>query len=165
MAWQLRANDVDHSQAMSGEEISTDSMTMWLSKDDYLPLKFRMDGTATSEGRSRAVTIESLASDFRAVPGSKLVEPYHRTVRIGGMMSDVDEEQVAEARKAMEEFEKQLAGMPASQRQMMESVMGPQHEQMRNLAESGSIDTEIVVDSITVNPEVDGERVVACDKE
>lgn len=160
--WQVRADDVDRSQALSQEDVSIESMTMWLSKDDYLPLKMRMEGSATVEGQSRSVTIEMAASDFRKVPGSQMLEPFRRVVSISGIMANIDEEQIAEARKAMAEFEQQLASMPESQRQMMESMMGPQIEQMRNLAESGSIQSEIVVESITANPEAFGERVVAC---
>jgi len=162
-AWQLRANDVGRSQALSQEEVSINSMTMWLSKDGYLPLKMRMEGTTTVEGQSQSVTIEMLASDFRKVPGSKLLEPFRRVVSISGVTAGLDAEQVAEARAAMVEMEKQLASMPESQREMMKSMMGPQLETMRKLAESGNIESEIVVESITANPEAFGERVVACD--
>ena len=161
-AWQLRADDVDRLQAMSREEVSISSMTMWLSKDGYLPLKMRMEGTTAMEGQSRPVTIEMLASDFRKVPGSQLLEPFRRVVSISGITAGIGDDQVAEARKAMAEFEKQLAGMPESQREMMKSMMGPQLEQMRNLAQSGSIQSEILVESITANPEAFGERIVAC---
>lgn len=161
--WQLRAEDLDLSQSMSSEDVSIDSMTMWIGKDRYLPLKMRMEGTANMEGQSRPIVIDMLASDFREVPGSKLVEPFRRVVSISGITAGIDEAQVAEARKAMAEMEKQLASMPESQREMMESMMGPQLEQMRKLAQSGSFDTEIVVESITANPEAFGERIVACD--
>jgi hypothetical protein len=163
-AWQLRAEDLDLSQTMSTEDVSIDSMTMWIGKDRYLPLKMRMEGTTEMEGQSRPITIDMLASDFRQVPGSELVEPYRRVVSISGITAGIDEEQIAEARKAMAEMEKQLASMPESQREMMESMMGPQLEQLRNLAQSGSFETDIVIESITPNPEAFGERIVACDQ-
>jgi hypothetical protein len=163
-AWQLRAEDLDLSQTMSTEDVSIDSMTMWIGKDRYLPLKMRMEGTTEMEGQSRPITIDMLASDFRQVPGSELVEPYRRVVSISGITAGIDEEQIAEARKAMAEMEKQLADMPESQREMMESMMGPQLEQLRNLAQSGSFETDIVIESITPNPEAFGERIVACDQ-
>lgn len=163
-AWQLRADDVERSQALSTEEVSITSMTMWLSKDDYLPVKMRMEGTTTVEEQARPVTIEMSASDFRQVPGSKLLEPFRRVVSISGITAGIDDEQIAEARRAMDEFEKQLASMPESQREMMKSMMGPQLDQLRNLAQSGSIQSEILIESITPNPEAFGERIVACDK-
>lgn len=162
-AWQLRADDVERSQALSGEEISISSMTMWLSKDGYLPLKMRMEGTTMADGQARPVTIEMLGSDFRTVPGSRLLEPFRRVVSLSGTMTGIEDEQVAEAKAAMAEFEKQLASMPESQREMMKSMMGPQLESMRKLADSGNFESEILVESITPNPEAFGERIVACD--
>ena len=161
-AWQLRADDVERSQAMDRDEVSIHSMTMWLGKDGYLPLRMRLEGTTTVDGQARPVTIDMRSSDFRSVPGSQLMEPFRRTVSIGGITAGIDEEQIAEARKAMAELEKQLASMPESQREMMRSIMGPRLEQMRTLAQSGSIESEIVVNSITPNPMVNGERLVAC---
>ena len=162
-AWQLHADDVDRSQALNNDEVSIRSMTMWLSKDGYLPLRMRMEGTTKVDGQSQPVTIDMLSSDFRTVPGSQLVEPFRRVVGISGINAGMDEEQIAEAKKAIAEFEKQLADMPESQREMMKSMMGPQIEQMRKLAQSGVIETDIIVESITPNPEVHGERLVACD--
>ena len=89
-------------------------------------------------------------------------QPFHRIVSISGIAAGMDDEQVAEAKKAMEELDKQLASMPESQREMMKSMMGPQMEQMRNLAESGSFKSEVVIEAITPNPEAFGERIVAC---
>jgi hypothetical protein len=163
-AWQLRAEDLDLSQTMSTDEVTIDSMTMWFGKDRYLPLKMRMEGTANMEGQSRPIIVDMLASDFREVPDSKLVEPFRRVVSISGITAGIDEAQIAEARKAMAEMEKQLASMPESQREMMVSMMGPQLEQLRNLAQSGSFETDIVIESITPNPEAFGERIVACDQ-
>lgn len=162
-AYQLYSDEIDQDQGLSTEEVSITSMTMWLSKDDYLPLKMRMEGSANAEGQSRPVTIEMLASDFRKVPGSRLVEPFRRVVSISGITAGIGDAEVAEARKAMAEFEEQLASMPESQREMMKSMMGPQLERMRSLAQSGSIDSEILVKSITPNPEAFGERIAACD--
>ena len=118
-AWQLRADDVDRSQALNNDEVSIRSMTMWLSKDGYLPLRMRMEGTTKVDGQSQPVTIDMLSSDFRAVPGSRLVEPFRRVVGISGITAGMDEQQIAEAREAMAEFEKQLADMPESQREMI----------------------------------------------
>lgn len=160
--WRLRAEGLEQSQAFDQGEASIDSMTMWMSKDAYLPLRMRMEGTAAVEGQSRPVTIDTHAFDFRRVPGSRLVEPFRRTVSISGITAGIDPEQMAEARKAMAEFEKELANMPASQREMMKSMMGPRIEQMRKMAESGSFDSEILIESITPNPEAFGERIVAC---
>lgn len=161
-AWQLRATDIEQAQTMDNQEVTINSMTMWLSKDDYLPLKMRIDGEARVQGQPQSVVIESLHSDFRTVPGTKLREPYRRLMNISGMLAGGDMEQVAQAQAQMAEMEKQMAGLPAAQREMMEQMMGPQLETLRKLAETGGLETEVVVESITPNPEAHGARVVAC---
>ena len=161
-AWQLRANDLDESQAVGGQDVTMNSMSMWISKSEYLPLKMRMEGVATVQGQSRPVVIETTHSDFRTVPGSQLREPFRRVINASGMLGGADTEQIAQARAQMAELEKQMASMPPSQREMMESMMGPQLEMLRRLGETGGIETEVLVQSITPNPEAFGERLVAC---
>jgi DNA repair exonuclease SbcCD ATPase subunit len=61
-------------------------------------------------------------------------------MRIGGVMTPEQEAQLAEASVQLKEMEAQLANMPASQRQMMESMMGPQLEMIRNMAAGGGME-------------------------
>ncbi|MDJ0939514.1 MAG: hypothetical protein QNJ00_07095 [Woeseiaceae bacterium] len=161
-AWQLRANDVDQSQVFEQGEASIRTVTMWLSKDGYLPLKMRMEGTADIQGQARPIVMNMLASDFRKVPDSQLLEPFRRNTSVSGIMGGMDEAQVAEARTAMAEFEKEMASMPAAQRERMMAMMGPRIEQMKKMSQGGAFESEIVINSITPNPEAFGERVVAC---
>lgn len=163
-ALQFRAEGIDQLQSMGDQEVTMKAMNIWLSKGEYLPLKVRMEGVATIDGEARPVEIDTLNSDFRTVSGSHLNEPFRRTVNISGMFDSADSAQVAKAQKQIAEFEKQMAGMPASQREMMEKMMGPRLESMRRMNQTGGLETEILVTSITANPEVAGERVVACDK-
>jgi peptidoglycan hydrolase-like protein with peptidoglycan-binding domain len=44
--------------------------------------------------------------------------------------------------------------MPASQRAMMERMMGSQIEQMRSLVRGGAVEFEVVTTSIVVNPDL-----------
>lgn len=162
-AWQLHADDIGQAQPVNGQDVKMNSMTMWLDKDDYVPLKMRIDGEARVEGQARPVVIETLHSDFRTVPGTQLREPFHRLVTISGMMQGVDPAQVAEAQAQLEQMEAQMASMPEAQRQMMEKMMGPQLEMVRKMARTGGIETEIVVNSITPNPRIEGTPVVACE--
>ncbi len=88
-AWQLRANDIDRAQTLSSEDMSISAMTMWLSKDRYLPLKMRMEGTVNVDSQSRPVTIEVLTSDFRAVRAGAGAVPGGRQHR--GITTGIDE--------------------------------------------------------------------------
>jgi len=55
-----------------------------------------------------------------------------------------------EARAQLEEFDKQMAEMPESQRQMMMNMMGEQIEMMRKMAAGDGIEIVTSVRSITV---------------
>lgn len=161
--WHLRAENPGGTQTMNGQTVTIRSMSLWLSKDEYLPIKAKFAGESIIDGQSQPVTIETLHSDFRTVAGTRLHEPFRRVMRISGMTAGLDKEQIAEARAQLEKMQTQMANMPEAQRKMMEKMMGPQLETIRKLAESGSIETEILVNSITPNPEINGTKAVACD--
>lgn len=162
-AWHVRSDGVGKSATINGDSVTMNSVSLWLSKDDYTTLKYRLEGEARNAKGARPVTIESLQKDFRTVPGTDLRQPFRRLASVSGLMQGTGSAQVAEARARLEEMEAQLASMPPSQRKMMEERMGPQLETMRQLARSGAIETEILIRTITPNPEVDGRRVTACD--
>lgn len=151
-AYHLKSESMNIVEPMNGEEFRLDTMSMWMDKDRYVPLKMMMKGTISSPGESRPVVIETLMSDYRDVPGSDMYESYRQVVRMGGIMNDEQKAQMAEAREQLAEFEKQMASMPASQRQMMESMMGSRIEQFRKMAEGDGMELETVVTEIRVNP-------------
>jgi hypothetical protein len=116
---------------------------MLVDAEQYVPLLFKMDCMATDGRETRQMSIEREDRDFRNVPGcGDMYEPFSSVMRIGGAMTPEEEAQLAEASKQLEEFEAQMASMPASQRQMMESMMGPQLEMIRNMAAGGGIEME-----------------------
>jgi hypothetical protein len=55
------------------------------------------------------------------------------------------------AQQEMAKLEQQMASMPANQRAMMESMIGPQMKTMRTMANDGVFESEIVVKGIKVN--------------
>jgi peptidoglycan hydrolase-like protein with peptidoglycan-binding domain len=61
-----------------------------------------------------------------------------------------------EAQAQMQEFEKEMASMPPDQRRMMENMMGPRLEMMRNMVSGGGFRSEITVNEIAVNPVMTG---------
>jgi hypothetical protein len=116
-----------------------------------------MKGKASGDGgKPRDIFIEKTDSDYRQVPGTKMLLSYAQTMRMGGVLTPAEEKQMAEARVQMAEFEKQMAAMPASQRAMMESMMGSQMEQMRKMLETGAFETEMRVVDVRVNEGIEG---------
>lgn len=151
-AYHLRSDSINQTQRDDGREYRMEAMSLWIDTKEYVPLRMKVDGTLTSGKETKPMTIESFQTDYRIVPGSKMYEPYKQVMKISGMMDAAQEAEMHEAAAKMADFENQMASMPASQRQMMEQMMGPQLEMMRSMASGGGFQTETVVRSISVNP-------------
>lgn len=130
------------------------SASVWIRPGKYVIVKHRIDGVASAEGQTRDFFIESNYSDFRDVPGSNLYEPYRRTMRMGGMLDDEQKAEMEEARKQLEEFDRQLASMSPQERQMVENMMGPQMDSIRSMATGGVFEYVEVIDEIIVNADL-----------
>jgi hypothetical protein len=140
---ELGADNLDFTQSSGSQQVSCDSMRMLVDAEEYVPLLFKMNCTVTEGRETRPMSIEREDRDFRTVPGcGDLYEPFSSVMRIGGAMTPEQEAELAEASKQMKEFEAQMASMPASQRQMMEKMMGPQLEMIRNMASGGGVEIE-----------------------
>jgi len=151
-AYLLRAADLGQTQTFDGGEYTLDSVSPWIDTEHYVPLKTRMQGAMTTNGETRPVTIERVDGDYRQVPDSNLYEPYRQVTSLSGMMDAAQQAQLREAQAQMQQMEQQLASMPAEQRAMMERMMGPQLEMIRNMAKSGGFEMETQVSRIVVNP-------------
>jgi hypothetical protein len=150
-AYHLVAENLERKRSIdAGQEFVLQTINAWIVSDMYVPLKLVMDGTMSTDGTPRPVTIETIERDYRTVPGSKMYEPYQQVMRLTGEMADETKRQMEEARTHLAEFEKQMAEMPESQRQMMMSMMGEQIEMMRKMAAGDGIEITTTVRSITV---------------
>lgn len=153
-AFHLEASELNQVQQLEGQEFELQRVSLWIDTEHYVPLQTKMVGVMTSGGESRPVSIEQTSSDYRDVAGSSMYESYRQQVRISGMLDAAQQKEMQKAQEQMLEFEQQLASMPASQRKMMESMMGPQLEMMRNMAAGGGFQMETVIEEITVNPDL-----------
>ncbi|NBC22213.1 MAG: hypothetical protein GVY21_01920 [Gammaproteobacteria bacterium] len=161
-AYRLHASGLNSVQATDDGEFELQDVTLFIDTEHYVPVKTTMTGKLTSNGETRPVTIEKIDGDYRSVPGSSLYEPYRQVVKMEGMMDPAQQAEMREAQAQMAEMEQQLASMPESQRAMMERMMGPQLETIRNMAAGGGFQMEIAVDRIAVNPEGDGPNGQPC---
>ena len=140
---ELGADNLGFSESSGPQQVSCDSMRMLVDAEEHVPLLFKMNCTVTEGRESRQMSIEREDRDFRTVPGcGAMYEPFSSVMRIGGAMTPEQQAELAKASKQLEEFEAQMASMPASQRQMMESMMGPQLEMIRNMASGGGVEIE-----------------------
>jgi hypothetical protein len=151
-AFHLRASEINQVQEADGREYKMDAISMWIDSTEYVPLRMLVDGVLTSGSETKPMKLETIQSDYRTIPDSKMYESFKRVMKISGMMDAAQEAELKEAQEKMAEFEQQMASMPASQRQMMQKMMGPQLEMMRTMAAGGGFQTEVVTHSIVVNP-------------
>ena len=80
---------------------------------------------------------------------------HHTVIQIEGLGAMIDPEMQAQ----FEAMEKQLADIPPEQRQMVERMMGPQIEQMRQMMSGGDdgMTMEVTVTDVRVNSGPPGE--------
>lgn len=161
-AYHLRAEGVGAVQEADGRQYEMKTMNLWVDASEYVPLQMKIDGTLTADGEVKPMTIENQLTDYREVPDSNMYEPFKQIMKISGMLDEAQEAQMKEAVAKMAEFEQQMASMPESQRKMMEKMMGPQLEMMRGMASGGGFQTEIITNSITVDPDTSGSGGHAC---
>lgn len=161
-AYHLHVDDLGEVQKADGNEYRIHTIDLWLDSKEYVPLRMLMEGTMVSGRETRPITIENVQTDYRTVPGSTMYESFKQTMQINGMMDAEQQAQMREAQAKMEQFEQQLADMPAGQRKMMEKMMGSQLEMVKNMAAGGGLQTEIITQSIVVNPAMRVENGQPC---
>ncbi len=151
-AWHLRAEGLNHVERTDDGEYIMETLSLFVDTAEYVPLSMRMNGTLKSKGRSQPMTLESLQTDYRRVPGSSMYESYRQVLNMSGMLTPEQEAQMAEAQAQLAEFEKQKASMTPQQLAMMESMMGDQLRTMEKMASGGGIEFETLIADIRVNP-------------
>lgn len=139
--------------------VAINSIELWIDAEYFVERKMRMEGVMTENGRSQEVFMERELQDYRNVPDSALYEPYKTVMRAGGMLTEAQRAELAESQKQLEEFEREMASMPADQRAMMEQMMGDRLEQMRNMVSGGTFEIETITTSIEINPDFRNPRL------
>ena len=151
-AIELMANDLNRTEVSDGQEFTLNSMKMVVDAANYVPLLLTMDGVVSDGNERRPMTIEREDMDYRKIPGcGEMYRPFRSVMRLGGLMTPEQQAEMAEASAQLEEFEAQMASMPESQRQMMESMMGPRLDMIRNMASSGGMELETKITELRCN--------------
>jgi hypothetical protein len=126
-------------------------MSLALDTESSLPRRMRMKGNVVVEGSTRPVSMEVLMTDYRQVNG--MYHPFRMLIEADGFMGPggTSEEDMAEAQESLEELERSLEDMSDQERAMVERMMGPQLERLREMIDSGKLKVEMVVKSIEPN--------------
>lgn len=153
-AYRLQATGLNHVlSAEGGQQMVVNEVNLWVDTDKCVPLKMTMTGLFNAEGESRPLTIDTIMSDYRSVPGSAMYEPHRQVMRMKGMMTAEQEREMRQAQQQLKQAEEQLAQLPAGQREMVMAQMGPQMEMMRSMASGGGFEMVTRTEAILVNPD------------
>jgi hypothetical protein len=149
----LSGLDLDQEMAMGdrGDFIPAKGK-LYVDTDDHLIRKMEMEGEITADGKTRPMTAVTVLSDYREVEG--MLHPFQVHITATGLsagMSEEDAEEAEEARKGLEEMERNLEGMDASQRAMVERMMGGQMEKLRKMLETGQFEITTITKEVRVN--------------
>jgi hypothetical protein len=126
-------------------------MSIALDTESSLPRRMRMKGNVVVEGSARPVSMEVLMTDYRQVNG--MYHPFRMLIEADGFMGPggASEADMAEAQESLEELERNLEDMSDQERAMVERMMGPQLERLREMIDSGKLKVEMAVKSIEPN--------------
>jgi hypothetical protein len=148
----LRADDVNITQEQNGVTSTIRNMQLSVDAERYVPLVMTVEATVLQDGETRDITIERIASDYRSPPGCDgMYRPFNTVMRMRGIMTPEQEQQMQEAQAQLAELEEQLRTMPEDQKQMMMQMVGPQIEMARSMAAGNGMEFASQVVSITCN--------------
>lgn len=147
-AFHLRADELNRTQEADDGEFTINSISVWFDAEKYVPLKLQMDGIAQHGTETRPIRIEKLDQDYREVAGSSMYESHRQVMRIGGILSAKDQQEMQKAQKEFAKFEKEMQQMPAAQRDMIMRQMGPQMEMLKKMASGGGLEVITEIHSI-----------------
>ncbi len=151
-AIEMAASDLNYTQTEDGQEITWNTVKMQVDANRFVPLLFTMEGVIDDGNERRPITIEREDTDYRNVAGcGAMYRPFKSVMRMGGMMTPEQQAELAEAAAQLDDLEAQMASMPADQRQMMENMLGPQLEMIKNMASGGGIEIVSTVAELRCN--------------
>ncbi len=122
---------------------------LYVDTDDHLIRKMELRGEITRDGQTSPMTAVTVLSDYREVEG--MLHPFQLHITATGLAAGMSEEEMEEARRGLAEMEKNLEGMDATQRAMVERMMGGQMEKLRKMLESGQFEITVVTKEVRVN--------------
>jgi len=100
-------------------------------------------------GERENVTPTIDLEDYRDTEG--MMMPYRTRVTMVGLQVTVTQEQLDDARQALELLEGRLAGLSGTQQQILMSRLRPQLDRMQLIVDNGTLEVLFEVESIEVN--------------
>lgn len=144
--------DIQLEQPKGDAKFTLDKATLWLDKEQLVPIRLLMEGKVESKGKTTPLTIEKLDLDYKQV--GPLYESHRQVYRLAGMMagmSEKDRKKMEKAQADMAKAKAQLESMPPDQRAMVEKMMGSQMDKLDAMVSGDAVTSETEVVSIAIN--------------
>lgn len=142
-------SQLDIVQPSTPDDMQFEPRTARIYVDESLmvPRRMQFTGDARTDAGPQEVTVQVDLENYLPIEG--LLIPYRTVIQIEGLGAAID----PEMRAQLEEMERQLEAMPAEQRAMMERMLGPQMEQIRQMMDGGgdSMTMEVTVVDVAIN--------------
>ena len=122
---------------------------MYIDAEDYIPIRMNFDIDYNGEYTGSA---DIQMMDIREVDG--MMVPFEMVMKFDGISETMSAEEIAETRKQLEEFEKQMEEASGFQKRMMENVLKPQIERLQKILEEGGLTMKTYVLDVQTNVEI-----------
>lgn len=121
---------------------------IWIDADELLARKIHFEQV---DEQGNIMSVEIVMNDYQTHSGMPIA--HRMEMKIEGLDSQFSEADIEEARRVIDEMEKHLSQIPASQRSMLEEQMRPQLDQYKAMLESGEMGKIVMkVTEVRVNP-------------
>lgn len=163
-AYHLRVEDFAGVELPESDlELEPTGASLWIDREQYVPLRLLVEGRATVDGSTEDITIEKISHAWNDDEGLFLA--HEEIMSLGGPMFIADEEQreqMQEALDQLDDMESQLQGLSESQRDMIMSRMAPQIAQLERMArgEPLTVVTNVVEVRVNEGPPFDLAEIV-----
>lgn len=125
-----------------------DSVLFFVDPGQWHLLRMSIHGSMPP-GERENVTPTIDLEDYRDTEG--MMMPYRTRVTMVGLQVTVTQEQLDDARQALELLEGRLAGLSGTQQQILMSRLRPQLDRMQLIVDNGTLEVLFEVESIEVN--------------
>lgn len=122
---------------------------LYIDAEDYIPIRMSFDISYDGEYTG---TADMDMTDIRNVDGMMI--PFQMEMKIQGVSDSMDPEDMAEAKKNMEELEKQMENASGLQKRILERAVKPQLERLQKILEEGAMTIRTIVVDVQTNIEI-----------
>ncbi len=137
--------DVPMDQHPGGEEFTMESVSLYIEKQQLVPLALVMKGYVDNKGDKKPINIEKYDLDYKSV--GTLYEPHTTEYAVKGIMEAMSKKE----RREMEQARAQLDNMTQQQKDMMEKMMPGKLEELKSMIDGGNMKSVTRIVSIAIN--------------